>query len=99
MVWLLVFGIVNVRTDVDACDCADTERESALKDDYGISKLPCLTGESNPRQYCAWPFGPTLYPLSDPRPRLMQALSCSLNLNCVAFYSGKQVWVNQDSAK
>ena len=25
---------------------------------------PCHTGDSNPRQYCAWLFSPTLYPLS-----------------------------------
>ena len=73
--------------------CADTERKYALEVDSG-RKLPGLTGESNPRQYCAWPFGPKFYPLSDPRPTLMQALSCSLNLNCVAFYSGKRAWVN-----
>ena len=41
------YGIFNVRTDVNACDCAkgcmDTVRESALKVDSGI-KIPCSTG-------------------------------------------------------
>ena len=27
-------------------------------------KKPCCTGDSNPRQYCAWLFSPTLYQLS-----------------------------------
>ena len=44
---------VNVRTDVNACECArgcmDTVRESALKVDSG-RKIPCRTGESNLRQ-------------------------------------------------
>ena len=39
MVWLSVFGIFNVRTDVDACDCTrgctDTVSESALEVDSG----------------------------------------------------------------
>ena len=50
--------------DVDAHGgCTDTERESALKADSG-RKIPCRTGDSNPRQYCAWIFNRTLYPLS-----------------------------------
>ena len=47
------YGIFNVRTDVNACDCAggctDTVRESALKADSG-RKIPCRTGESNLRR-------------------------------------------------
>ena len=43
------YGIFNVRTDVNACDCTrgctDTVRESALKVDSG-RKIPCRTGES-----------------------------------------------------
>ena len=32
-------------------------------------KIPWRTGDSNPRLYnCAWPFSPTLYPLSCPAP-------------------------------
>ena len=38
--------------------CTDTERESALKVDSG-RKIPCRTGDSNPRQYCAWLFNRT----------------------------------------
>ena len=35
--------------------CADTVRESALDVDSG-RKIPCLTGDSNTRQYYAWLF-------------------------------------------
>ena len=45
--------------------CTDTVRESTLKVDFW-RKILCRTGESNPRQYCAWLFGPTLYKLSYP---------------------------------
>ena len=58
------YGIFNVRTDVNACDCTrgctDTVRESALKVNSG-RKILCCTWESNLRQRCA---GPTLYRLS-----------------------------------
>ena len=57
-------GIFNVRTDVNACDCArgctDTVRESALIFNSG-RKIPCRTGESNLRRRRA---GPMLYQLS-----------------------------------
>ena len=47
------YGILNVRTDVNACDCTrgctDTVRESALKVEPG-RKIPCRTGGSNLRQ-------------------------------------------------
>ena len=43
--------------------CADTERESALNFDLG-RKIPCRTGDSNPRQYRASLFSGTLYQLS-----------------------------------
>ena len=46
----LDYGIFNVRTDVNACDCVrgctDTVRESALKVDSG-RKIYCCTRESN----------------------------------------------------
>ena len=45
--------------------CTDTVRQSALKGDSG-RKIPCRTGDSNPRQYCAWLFSRTLYQLSYP---------------------------------
>ena len=55
------YGIFNLRTDVNACDCArgcaDTVRESALKVDSG-RKIPCRTGESNRRR---WRAGPMIY--------------------------------------
>ena len=55
------YGIFNVRTDVNACDCTqgctDTVRGSALKVDFG-RKNPCRTGESNLRRRRA---GPMLY--------------------------------------
>ena len=46
--------------------CADTVRESALKADPG-RKIPCHTGDLNPRQNCARLFSRTLYQLSYPR--------------------------------
>ena len=59
------YGIFNVRTDVNACDCArgctDTVRESALKADSEGEKIPCRTVESNLRRRRA---GPMIYPLS-----------------------------------
>ena len=58
------YGIFNVRTDVNACDCTrgrkDSVRESVLKVDSG-RKIPCRTGESNLRRRRA---GPMLYQLS-----------------------------------
>ena len=58
------YGIFNVHTDVNACDCAlgftDTVRESALKVDSG-RKIPCRTGKANLRRRRA---GPVLYQLS-----------------------------------
>ena len=60
------YGIFNVRTDVNACDCTQectdtgTVRESALKVGYE-RKIPCRIGESNLRRRRA---GPMIYPLS-----------------------------------
>ena len=58
------YGNFNVRTDVNARDCAlgctDTVRESAQKVD-SVRKIPCRTGESNLRRQRA---GPMLYQLS-----------------------------------
>ena len=52
------YGIFNVRTDVNACDCTlgctDTLRDSALKVD-SWRKIPCRTGESNLRRQRALP--------------------------------------------
>ena len=43
----------------------DAIRESAPEADSGRT-IPCRTGDSNPRQYCAWPFSQMLYPWSHP---------------------------------
>ena len=43
--------------------CTYSFKESALEVDSG-RKIPCRTGDSNPRQYCAWLFGRTLYQLN-----------------------------------
>ena len=43
----------------------NTVSESALNVDYG-RKIPCRTGDSNLRQYCAWVLSRTLYHLSYP---------------------------------
>ena len=40
--------------------CTDTVRESASEADSG-RKIPCRTRDSNPLQYCARFFSPTLY--------------------------------------
>ena len=66
--------IFNVRTDVNASDCArgctDTVRKSALKVDSG-RKILCRTGESNLRR---WRAGPTLYQLSYiPTPTVLES--------------------------
>ena len=75
MVWLPVFAIFNVCTDVDVCDstqggCADTVRESALEADSG-RKIPCCTGDLNLCQYCAWLFSWTLYHLNCSHPSIV----------------------------
>ena len=44
-------------------ECTDTVREFALEVDSG-RKILCLTGDSNPCQYCAWFTSRMLYPLS-----------------------------------
>ena len=58
------YGIFNVRTDGNACDCTrgctDTVTESALKVD-SVRKSPRRTGESNLRRQRA---GPMVYELS-----------------------------------
>ena len=45
--------------------CTDSVTESALEVDSG-RKIPCRTGDSSPRQCCAWLF--TVLPLSCPAP-------------------------------
>ena len=71
MVWLPLFGIFNVRTDVEACDCTRGlygHREESLHWKVTGRKIPCRIGDWNQRQYCAWLFSWTLYQLSYSRP-------------------------------
>ena len=53
--------------------CTDTVRESALEVDSGRKKIPRRTGDSNPRQYCAWLFSRTLYQLNYSLPEFVYA--------------------------
>ena len=57
----------SLHQDDKTCMHHSTVREFALKVDSG-RKIPYLTRESNPRQYCVWLLGSMLYPLSDPAP-------------------------------
>ena len=77
MVWLPVFQfeIVNVRTDVVACDRTRGLYEHRALELVTGRWIVCRTGDSNPRQYCAWLFSRTLYQLSYPRPRWLQNLA------------------------
>ena len=84
------YGIFNVHTDVNACDCTrgcrDTATESALKVD-SRRKIPCRTGESNLRQRRA---GQMLYQLSylpTPSPFLLFGKSFVGLLVCQLFHS------------
>ena len=64
LVWLPVFGILTcarmLRQAIAHGGCTDSVRQSALKADFGSHR----TGDSNPRQRCAWLFSQTLYPLA-----------------------------------
>ena len=69
--WLPVFWVFHVADmlmrAIALGGCTDTVRDSALEVVSG-RKIPCLTGDSNPRQYCAWLFSRKLYQLSYPAP-------------------------------
>ena len=75
------YRIFNVRTDVNACDCArectDTVRESALKVDRG-RKIPCRTGESNLRRRRVGPmlYQPSYIPTQGTRHKSVQIRVC-----------------------
>ena len=92
------YGIFNVRTDVNACDCArgctNTIRESALKDNSG-RKIPGRTGESNLRQHHS---GPMLYQLSYiPVPIIRQSfLPINSNSNKNNFLNKFNAWNRYD---
>ena len=84
VVWLPVFGIFNVHTDVDACDCTRGlygHRERVCTESWPWEKNP-LPHDSNPRQYCgAWCFSRTLYQLNYPCP-------CrGIEIGCVSAFS------------
>ena len=80
------YGIFNVRTDVNACDCAlwcaETVRESALKADSG-GKIPCCTGDSNLRRRRD---GPMLYQLSYIPPTGFSTEYLGLEDGCLRFH-------------
>ena len=73
MVWLPVFGIFNVRTDVSTLHTgavhADSVRESALGGDSGM-KIPSRIGDLKTRVSITRDFSRTLYQLSYPRPKI-----------------------------
>ena len=76
---LPLFGICNMHTDVDVCvwlhtRAVRTPSESALKADSG-RKISSCTGDSNPRQCCAWLFSRTLHQLSHLRPSTITLIS------------------------
>ena len=84
MVWLLMFGIFNMRR----CWCVRLHtgavravRESELEVDWEKKKT-CHTGDSSLHQHRAWFFSWTLYQLSHPHP------SCLTNRD----------WLNSDQA-
>ena len=65
--WIPMFGTVNLRTHVDACDCIQGLngcRKRVCTESWLWEKNPLPHRDSNPRQYSAWPFSRTLYPLS-----------------------------------
>ena len=66
--------------------CTDTVRESALKADSG-RKIPCRTGDSNPRQYCAWLLSRTLYHVNYSHPYTRRE-RCVL-ISCCCFLQGR----------
>ena len=69
--WIPMFGIVNLRTHVDACDCIQGLngcRKRVCTESWLWEKNPLPHRHSNPRQYSAWPFSRTLYPLSHRAP-------------------------------
>ena len=57
-IWLPVFGVFNVRTDVGACDCTLGLYKHCKSLHWKVTgrKIPCRTGESKLHQYCAKAF-------------------------------------------
>ena len=88
------YGILNVRTDVNACDCTQActdKRERVCTESWlWEKKIPCLTGKSNLRRRRA---GPMLYQLSYiTHPRHGQCMKCvsaeSFTRSCRPLLSG-----------
>ena len=90
MVWLPLFEIFHVCTDVDACECAHTVRAWALEADSG-RKNPCLTRDSNPHQYCSRLFSWTLYQLSYSCPLCVGQWCPPCELDSNVFSSGSSL--------
>ena len=88
------FGIFNMHTDVDACGCTDTVRQSAPEVDWEKRKITCRTGDSNPRQYYAWLFSRTLEPLSCRRSFASALIQQVLHVMSVLGPRGKRVYVS-----
>ena len=71
MVWLPVFGIFNVHTDVDACDCTRElygHRKRVCTGSYLWEKNPLPHRGLEPASVSCWLFSRTFYPLSYSRP-------------------------------
>ena len=93
MLRLSGFGIFNVRTDADACDCTggctNAVKESICLEADSGRKIPCRTGDWNPRQYRAWLFSRALYQLSYSRTQMsskvpqLQATVCRTVSNTI----------------
>ena len=64
-VWLPVSGIVNMCTDVDACNCTRGLYGHCRRVCTG-RQISCHTEYSNSGQYCIWLFSQKLYQLSYP---------------------------------
>ena len=67
---------LKMLTDVDACDCIRglyEHRKRVCTETRLWEKLknPCRSGESNPRQYYAWPIGTTLFHFPAPLLKLV----------------------------
>ena len=66
--------------------CTDAVRESALKVDSG-RKVPCRTGDSNPRQYCARLFNQTFHQVSYPHKLQALVYDTLLPTTAITYYA------------
>ena len=82
MVRLPVFGIFNLHTDLNACDCTRGlygHLKRVCTESWFWKKIPCRTGDSNPRQYYTWLFSRTLYPVRYSRPNWQSHIKTQQN--------------------